>query len=66
MTFSLGNYMCDALGNRTVDKQSNITGITWSVYNKIETITKTDWPNISYTYNPAQQRASKLSNSITT
>jgi RHS repeat-associated protein len=59
------NYAYDAIGNLTQDMQAGITGITWSVYGKINTITKATG-NISYTYNPAGQRVSKTAAAITT
>jgi YD repeat-containing protein len=49
----------------TKDLQAGITGISWSVYGKINTITKAAG-NISYTYNPAGQRVSKTAAAITT
>jgi hypothetical protein len=39
---SANNYTYDAIGNLTKDVQNNITSITWTVYGKIQTITKTD------------------------
>ncbi|MGH7237129.1 MAG: RHS repeat-associated core domain-containing protein, partial [Candidatus Saccharimonadales bacterium] len=60
------NYTYDAIGNLTSDRQSNISAVTWSVYGKIQTITKTDGPDFTYSYYPGQERASQLWNGITT
>ena len=66
---SLGNYTYDALGELTADAASSITGITWTVYGKINTITKSG-STIAFTYDPAGNRISKTvtasGNTITT
>jgi RHS repeat-associated protein len=60
------NYRYDPIGNLVQDQQAAISNIDWTVYGKIKGITKTDGPNITYNYDPAGQRASKISNGITT
>ena len=60
------NYHYDAIGNLITDTQAGLGNVDWTVYGKIKTITKADGPNITYTYDPAGQRASKISNNITT
>ena len=63
---SPGNYRYDAIGNLVVDQQSNISNINWSVYGKIQSISKTDGSDFTYTYYPDQKRATQLWNGITT
>ena len=53
-----GNYDYDGIGNLIKDVQEGITSITWNVYGKIKTITKTG-TNISYTYDASGNRISK-------
>jgi RHS repeat-associated protein len=65
------NYSYDAIGNLTGDtKEGILTGnITWTVYGKIATITKTVssvTTNISYTYDAGGNRISKTVNGKTT
>jgi RHS repeat-associated protein len=60
------NYQYDAIGNLIVDQQGAISNIKWTVYGKIDSITKTDGPSIKYRYDPTGQRASKTVNGITT
>jgi len=66
---SIGNYTYDAIGELTADNASGITGITWTVYGKINTITKSG-STIAFTYDPAGNRISKTvtasGNTITT
>ncbi len=59
------NYAYDPIGNLTADTKAGITNIDWTVYGKIKTITKASG-NLNYTYDPAGQRATKKSGSITT
>jgi RHS repeat-associated protein len=53
------NYKYDSIGELIADKASNITGITWTVYGKIASITKTNDTTIKYTYDAAGSRISK-------
>ncbi|HEY4063621.1 MAG TPA: RHS repeat-associated core domain-containing protein, partial [Puia sp.] len=59
------NYQYDAIGNLTADVQSGITGVTWSVYGKILSITNSSG-TISYTYDASGNRISKTAGGITT
>src|SRR5678809_1103333 len=59
-----GNYQYDAIGNLIKDNSEKITNITWSVYGKILSITKTaqnngDVESIYYTYDASGNRISK-------
>ena len=71
-TQSPGNYTYDAIGELTGDKDSsaNISNITWTVYGKINTISKFDGSAMAFTYDPAGNRISKTvtsgGNSVTT
>lgn len=53
-----GNYVYDKIGNLIKDGKEGITNITWTVYGKIETITKAD-ATIKYGYDAAGNRISK-------
>ncbi|MEO9023279.1 MAG: RHS repeat-associated core domain-containing protein [Ginsengibacter sp.] len=53
------NYQYDEIGNLISDLSEKISNITWTVYGKINTITKTDGTNISYTYDASGNRISK-------
>ena len=53
------NYKYDAIGELIADNASNITGITWTVYGKIASITKTNDTTIRYTYDASGNRISK-------
>ncbi len=55
------NYDYDAIGNLIKDTKEGITNITWSVYGKILTITKSG-NTISYTYDAGGNRISKTAN----
>ena len=64
------NYEYDAIGNLTKDIKEGITNITWNVYGKIQSITKTN-PNlttttIGYTYDASGNRISKTVNGLST
>jgi RHS repeat-associated protein len=59
---SSGNYSYDAIGELTADNASSITGITWTVYGKINTISKSGGISISFTYDAAGNRISKTYN----
>ncbi|MGZ3759794.1 MAG: RHS repeat-associated core domain-containing protein [Mucilaginibacter sp.] len=59
------NYTYDATGNLATDSQAGISNIDWSVYGKINTITKTSG-NINYFYNTAQQRTKKRTGGVNT
>ena len=53
------NYKYDAIGELIGDNASNITSITWTVYGKIASITKTNDTTIRYTYDASGNRISK-------
>ncbi|WP_133995032.1 hypothetical protein, partial [Dinghuibacter silviterrae] len=56
---SSGNYSYDPIGELTSDAASGITSITWTVYGKINTITKSDGSSISFMYDASGNRISK-------
>jgi GH24 family phage-related lysozyme (muramidase) len=58
-TQSAGNYQYDSIGELTADAGSNITGITWTVYGKIASITKSTDTTIYFTYDAGGNRISK-------
>ncbi|HWB93838.1 MAG TPA: RHS repeat-associated core domain-containing protein [Puia sp.] len=58
-TQSAGNYKYDSIGELVSDAASNITSITWTVYGKIASITKSTDTVIKYTYDPSGNRISK-------
>ena len=53
------NYQYDGIGNLVKDTKEGISAVTWSVYGKIKTITKTDGTVINYTYDASGNRISK-------
>ena len=59
------NYQYDAIGNLIKDVSEGITGISWNVYGKISSITKSSG-TITYTYDASGNRISKAVGSITT
>ncbi|MEX6686185.1 RHS repeat-associated core domain-containing protein [Danxiaibacter flavus] len=63
---SAGNYSYDAIGNLVKDNQEGISNIDWTVYGKIKQITKTNGTVISYTYDAAGNRISKVVGADTT
>jgi RHS repeat-associated protein len=60
------NYQYDLIGNLIRDDSAKISSITWTVYGKIKSITKTDGSIITYTYNSAGYRISKSVNNTHT
>ncbi|MES2773902.1 MAG: hypothetical protein V4722_06940, partial [Bacteroidota bacterium] len=54
-----GNYQYDEIGNLVYDDKGDITSITWTVYGKINTITKRDGTGITYTYDASGNRIGK-------
>jgi RHS repeat-associated protein len=58
-TQSAGNYQYDSVGELTADAASGITGITWTVYGKIASITKSSDTTLLFTYDAAGNRISK-------
>jgi RHS repeat-associated protein len=57
------NYQYDKIGNLVFDNASNITDITWTVYGKIKSITKTEanrTTTITYSYDITGNRVKKL------
>jgi RHS repeat-associated protein len=59
------NYTYDAIGNRISDTGNGITNINWTVYGKIDSITKSG-SNIKYRYNTTGQRVAKTVGSLNT
>ncbi len=62
---SAGNYQYDAIGNLISDNSEGITNITWNVYGKIASLTKSG-QTISYTYDASGNRTMKATSSLTT
>jgi RHS repeat-associated protein len=60
------NYKYDKIGNLVTDVQAGITGITWSVYGKIQSIAKGPTSSITYSYDVAGNRVSKTADGLTT
>ena len=52
------NYQYDKIGNLIADKKEDIINIEWTVYGKINTITKSN-SSIQYTYDASGNRISK-------
>ncbi|SDF49093.1 RHS repeat-associated core domain-containing protein [Chitinophaga filiformis] len=61
-----GNYVYDSTGNLIKDSGGGISSITWTVYGKIATVTKTDGTTIAYTYDVSGNRISKTVNGVQT
>jgi YD repeat-containing protein len=57
---NINNYTYDAIGNLISDAQGGISNLTWTVYGKIQTITKTNGTTISYTYDASGNRITKV------
>src|SRR5690606_11077332 len=62
---SNNNYEYDAIGNLIKDVSEGITGITWNVYGKISSISKSSG-TITYTYDASGNRKTKTVGGITT
>jgi RHS repeat-associated protein len=60
------NYGYDEIGNLITDSQEGISGIDWTVYGKIKSISKPATGNIAYGYDPSGNRVSKTLGSLTT
>ena len=56
---SAGNYQYDSIGQLVSDAASGISNITWTVYGKIASITKSGDSTLLYTYDPGGNRISK-------
>ena len=56
---SAGNYQYDSIGELTADANSDITNITWTVYGKIASITKSSDTTFLFTYDADGNRISK-------
>jgi len=59
---SSGNYTYDAIGNLISDASEEIEEITWTVYGKIQTITRTSGsikPSLQFEYSPDGHRSAK-------
>ena len=54
-----GNYAYDAIGNLTQDEQEGITNIDWTVYGKVQQVTKTDGSTVRYRYDASGNRTGK-------
>jgi|GEM_PF-3138810 len=58
-TQASGNYRYDSIGELTGDAASGISKIAWTVYGKIDSITKSGDTVIRFSYDPAGNRVSK-------
>src|SRR5690606_3811209 len=56
---STGNYTYDAIGNLVTDDQEEISEISWNVYGKISSITKSGPVTITYEYDASGNRIGK-------
>jgi RHS repeat-associated protein len=56
---SVGNYQYDSIGDLIADAASGITNITWTLYGKIGSITKSGDTTILFTYDAEGNRISK-------
>ena len=54
-----GNYGYDAIGELTKDSTNGISNVSWTVYGKIQQITKSDGSTLVFTYDPSGNRISK-------
>lgn len=54
-----GNYGYDAIGELTKDSTNGISSVQWTVYGKIQQITKSDGSTLVFTYDPSGNRISK-------
>jgi|GEM_PF-4239959 len=61
--FSLDNYTYDKTGNLQKDAKEGITGITWTVYGKLESLVKAAGDTLRYSYDASGNRLSKRSSS---
>src|SRR5690606_3906076 len=62
---SANNYQYDAIENLIKDVSESITSISWNVYGKISSITKSSG-NITYSYDATGNRISKTVSGVTT
>lgn len=62
---SSNNYSYDLIGNLTSDVQGGIANIKWTVYGKIDSITKSNGTIIKYMYDASGNRISKKVNDTT-
>jgi RHS repeat-associated protein len=60
------NYTYDAIGNLVGDVAEGISNISWTVYGKIKSISKTNGTLIRYGYDAAGNRISKIVTTATT
>lgn len=56
---SATNYDYDLIGNLTKDEQENISKITWTTFNKVDTVYKTSGEQIVFAYDGMRNRISK-------
>jgi RHS repeat-associated protein len=63
---SANNYKYDAIGNLISDDSDHITNITWNVYGKIKSVSKTGFQPVTYIYDAAGNRIMKQTQTDTT
>ncbi|MGO4294027.1 DUF6443 domain-containing protein [Chitinophaga sp. RAB17] len=65
-TQEANNYKYDSIGNLIADKEGKMDSIVWSLYGKISRIRKADGTLITYKYDAAGNRISKIAGNIET
>jgi RHS repeat-associated protein len=63
---SSGNYTYDAIGNLTKDTKAYLNNVDWTVYGKIQKISKTYGGDVLYNYDVNANRVSKVAEGTTT
>jgi len=61
-----GNYKYDAIGNLISDDSDHVTNITWNVYGKIKSVSRTGLQPVAYIYDASGNRIMKQTQNDTT